>query len=185
MIDSLLETHKPHFEGAIAHLHNELTTLRTGRANAGILATVTVESYGSKVPLNQVASVTVSDAKTLTISPWDKSLMQAIEKGIQTANLGLNPGNDGNVIRLTLPPMTEDRRKELVKVVNQLGEQCRISIRKVREDVMKALKKAKEDGQIGEDDVVIGQKKVQDMIDSYNNKIKDTISDKEKEIMTV
>jgi ribosome recycling factor len=146
---------------------------------------VTVESYGTKVPLNQVASVTVSDAKTLTISPWDKSLMQAIEKGIQAANLGLNPGNDGNVIRLTLPPMTEDRRKELVKVVSQLGEQCRISIRKVREDVMKALKKAKEDGQIGEDDVAIGQKKVQDMIDSYNSKIKDIISDKEKEIMTV
>lgn len=137
------------------------------------------------MPLNQVASVTVSDAKTLTISPWDKSLMQAIEKGIQAANLGLNPGNDGNVIRLTLPPMTEDRRKELVKVVSQLGEQCRISIRKVREDVMKALKKAKEDGQIGEDDVAIGQKKVQDMIDSYNSKIKDIISDKEKEIMTV
>jgi ribosome recycling factor len=137
------------------------------------------------MPLVQVASVTVSDAKTLTISPWDKGQLQAIEKGIQVANLGFTPSNDGQVIRINLPPMTEDRRKEMVKMVNQLGEQSRIGIRQVREDVLKHMKREKEDGKIGEDDLSAGQKRLQTYIDEYNEKIKVTIGDKEKEIMTV
>ncbi len=185
MIDSIIQNHKPHFEAALNRLHEELSTLRTGRANVGLLSTVMVESYGAKVPLQQVASVTVSDAKTLTISPWDKSQLQAIEKGIQAANLGLTPGNDGVVIRINLPPMTEDRRKEMVKLVGQMGEQCRISIRQVREDVVKAMKRSKEDGQMTDDQVTGGQKKLQEVVDGFNDQVKIVIADKEKEIMTV
>jgi ribosome recycling factor len=185
MTDSILQSHTQHFDGVISRLHEELTSIRTGRANVGLLATVIVESYGSKMPLQQVASVTVSDAKTLTISPWDKGLMGAIEKGIQAANLGLTPGNDGSVIRINIPPMTEDRRKEMVKTVSQIGEQARIGIRQVREDAVKAMKRAKDDNQIGEDDLSAGQKRLQDMVDKYNAQVKEIITDKEKEIMTV
>ena len=185
MIDSIIQTHKSNFAGILDHLHHELSTLRTGRANAGLLSTVMVESYGSKLPLQQVASITVSDARTLAISPWDKTQMQAIEKGIQVANLGFNPSSDGNVVRVTIPPMTEDRRKEMVKLVNQIGEQSRITIRQVREDAVKAIKKAKEDGHIGEDEVAVGQKKLQDMVDDFNGEIKKVITEKEEEVMTV
>ena len=185
MIDQIIQEYKPHFEAVLTRLHDELSTVRTGRANPGLLSTVLVESYGAKMPLVQVASVTVSDAKTLTISPWDKGQLQAIEKGIQVANLGFTPSNDGQVIRINLPPMTEDRRKEMVKMVNQLGEQSRIGIRQVREDVIKHMKREKEDGKIGEDDLSAGQKRLQTYIDDYNEKIKVTITDKEKEIMTV
>ena len=117
---------KEQFDKVLEHFHHELSSVRTGRANPALLSTVMVESYGAKVPLQQVASITVSDAKTLTISPWDKSQLQEIEKGIIAANLGFTPGNDGNVIRINLPPLTEDRRKEMVKLVGQMAESARI-----------------------------------------------------------
>ncbi len=185
MIDSIIQTHKQHFDAAITHLHEELSTLRTGRANVGLLGTVMVESYGTSVPLQQVASVKVIDSKTLTISPWDKSQLQAIEKGIMAANLGLTPGNDGIVIRINLPPMTEDRRKEMVKLVNQMGEHTRIQIRQVREDIVKAMKRDKEEGNSTDDELARGQKKLQEIVDGFNDQIKNIIADKEKEIMTV
>ena len=185
MIDSILQEHKQHFDGVISHLHEGLNTIRTGRANVGLLATVMVESYGVKVPLQQVASVTVSDPKTLTISPWDKGQLGEIEKGIQAANLGFTPGNDGVVIRVNLPAMTEDRRKEMVKLVSQIGEQARIGIRQVREDAVKHMKREKDENIIGEDDLSSGQKRLQEQVDKYNTQIKEIISDKEQEIMTV
>src|SRR6185503_3501887 len=113
MIDQIISQHKENFDKAMEHFAHELSGVRTGRANPALLNSVMVESYGSKMPLEHVASVSVSDAKTLVISPWDKGQMQAIEKGIQVANLGLNPSNDGNVIRITLPAMNEERRKEM------------------------------------------------------------------------
>lgn len=185
MIDAILKEHYSHFQGVLNHLHEELNTVRTGRANIGLLATVMVESYGTNVPLQQVASVTVSDPKTLTISPWDKGQIGAIEKGIQAANLGFSPSNDGNLVRINIPPMTEDRRKEMVKVIAQIGEQARIGIRQVREDAMKMMKREKDEGIVGEDDLASGQKKLQEMVDKYNAQIKQIISDKEQEIMTV
>lgn len=185
MIDNIIQGHKEHFDKAIEHFVHELSTLRTGRANPALLSTVMVESYGATVPLQQVASVTVSDAKTLTISPWDKSQLQAIEKGIQAANLGFNPGNDGNVIRVMLPPMTEDRRKELVKLLGQLAEKAKITVRGVREDILKAVKRAETDGSVGKDEVGRAQKKIQDLVDTYNDQIKKIAEEKEKEIMTV
>ncbi len=165
--------------------HQELATLRTGRASVGLLATVMVESYGAKLPLQQVASVTVSDARTLTISPWDKSQIQAIEKGIATANLGFTPSNDGNVIRITVPPLNEERRREMVKVVGQIAETARIGVRQVREEIMKAAKKAEADGDMSKDDLARAQKKVQELVDKYNADIKASAEAKEKDVMTV
>jgi ribosome recycling factor len=185
MIDSIIQSHKLQFDHALEHYRQELSTLRTGRANVGLLSTVMVESYGTKMPLQQVASITVSDARTLTISPWDKSQIQAIEKGIAAANLGFNPGNDGVVIRVTVPPLNEERRREMVKIVGQLAEAARISVRQVREDILKAVKKAEADGQVAKDDVSYAQKKVQEVVDKMNAEIKQVAEEKEKDIMTV
>jgi ribosome recycling factor len=182
---SILQDHKQHFEKVLDHFQHELSSVRTGRANPALLSTVMVESYGAKTPLQQVASVTVSDAKTLTISPWDKSQLQEIEKGIIAANLGLMPGNDGNVIRINLPPLTEDRRKEMAKLVGQMAEAARIGIRQVREDIVKELKRAESDGDITKDDLAREQKKVQDMVDEYNAQVKTGADDKEQELMTI
>jgi len=185
MIDQIIHNHKEDFTKVMDHFKFELGSVRTGRANPALLSTVQVESYGSKMPLEHVASVTVSDAKTLTISPWDKGQIQAIEKGIQQANLGFNPSNDGIVIRITLPMLSEERRKEMVKLVGQLAEKARIGIRNVREDVMKEMKKAEGDGKISKDDLTHGQKKLQEQIDGFNDDIKQHADAKEKEVMTV
>ncbi len=185
MIEQIIAKHKEAFEKVMQHLHHELSSVRTGRANPALLSTVMVESYGAKMPLEHVASVTVSDAKTLTISPWDKSQMQAIEKGILAANLGLNPSNDGSNIRINLPPLNEERRKEMVKLVGQIAEQARVGIRQVREEIMKEMKRGKEDGEISEDDLGRGQKKVQEIIDDYNKQTKELAEAKEQELMTV
>jgi ribosome recycling factor len=180
-----IQQYKENFEKVIEHFYHELGSVRTGRANPALLATVMVESYGTKVPLQQVAAVTVSDAKTLTISPWDKSQIQEIEKGIIAANLGFTPGNDGNVIRINLPPLTEERRKEMAKLVGQMAENARIGVRQVREEVMKELKRGESDGDLTKDDVSREQKKLQDTVDDYNAKIKTGADDKEQELMTI
>jgi ribosome recycling factor len=185
MIDQILSSHKADFEKAIEHFLHELSGVRTGRANPALLNTVMVESYGAKMPLEHVASVSVSDAKTLVISPWDKGQLQAIEKGIQVANLGFNPSSDGIVIRITLPALNEERRKEMVKMVGQLAEKGKIGIRGVRESANKEMKKAEADGKISKDDLQAGQKKLQEMVDKYNDEIKTHADSKEKEVMTV
>lgn len=185
MIDGIISSHKENFEKAMEHFHHELSSVRTGRANPALLSTVMVESYGSKVPIQQVANITVSDAKTLTISPWDKGQIGEIEKGIMAANLGFTPGNDGNVIRINLPPLTEDRRKEMVKLVGQIAENAKIGIRQVREDILKAVKREEGEGNISKDDVSYAQKKVQDIVDDYNGQVKSIAAEKEKELMTV
>lgn len=185
MINDIINQHKEPFNKVIEHLHHELSSVRTGRANPALLSTVNVESYGAKMPLHQVANITVSDAKTLTISPWDKGQIQAIEKGILEANIGFTPSNDGNVIRINIPAMTEERRKEMVKLVGQMAEQARIGIRQVREDILKAVKRLETDGQATKDDVAGAQKKVQEVVDDLNQQIKTITGDKEKELMTV
>lgn len=185
MVDQILNSHQEDFKKVLDHFKFELGSVRTGRANPALLSTVQVESYGAKMPLEHLASVTVSDARTLTISPWDKGQMQAIEKGIQQANLGFNPSNDGSVIRINLPPLNEERRKEMVKLVGQLSEKARIGVRNVREDVVKEMKKAESDGKISKDDLTHGQKKLQEVIDKLNDEIKQHAESKEKEVMTV
>jgi ribosome recycling factor len=185
MIDNILNSHKSDFEKAMEHFAHELNGVRTGRANPALLNTVTVESYGSKMALEHIASVTVSDAKTLVISPWDKGMIQPIEKGIQMANLGFNPSSDGVVVRITLPALNEERRKEMVKLVGQIAEKGKIGIRNARETIHKEMKKAEADGKISKDDLQIGQKKLQEVVDKYNEEIKKHAETKEKEIMTV
>lgn len=185
MIDSIINSKKEEFEKVMQHYQHELSGVRTGRANPALLNTVMVESYGAKMPLEHVASVSVSDARTLVISPWDKGQMQAIEKGIQAANLGFNPSNDGVVIRISLPALNEERRKEMVKLVGQTAEKARIGVRNVREDIMKEMKRAEGDGKISKDDLTGGQKDLQDVVDKYNQEIKELAEAKEKEVMTV
>jgi ribosome recycling factor len=173
MIDQIIIQSKPEFDKAIEHFLHEL------------LNSVTVESYGSKMPLEHLASISVSDAKTLVISPWDKGMIQPIEKGIQLANLGFNPSNDGVVVRIILPSLNEERRKEMVKLTGQIAERGKIAVRTVRESVMKEFKKAEGDGKISKDDLKYGQDKLQEVIDKLNAEIKEHAETKEKEVMTV
>jgi ribosome recycling factor len=185
MVNQIISEHSDNFQKSIEHFEIDLSGVRTGRANPGLLVTVQVDSYGSKMPLTNVATVAATDSKTLTITPWDKSLIPSIEKGIQVANLGLTPSSDGQVIRISLPSLTEERRKEMVKLIGNLTEKARISIRGVREDILKAVKKAESDGKVSKDDVVFAQKKVQEKVDQANEKIKQLAELKEKEVMTV
>lgn len=185
MIQDILNQNKEQFTKVMEHFQHELSNIRTGRANPALLATVMVESYGTSMPLNQVANITVSDAKTLTITPWDKGQIQAIEKGIMAANLGFTPNNDGANVRITLPPLTEDRRKEMVKLVNKIAESARVGIRQVREDILKAVKRGESEGTATKDDVSDAQKKVQEVVDGHNQEIKNIAEEKEKELMTV
>ena len=185
MIEQILNNHKANFEKALEHFVHELSGVRTGRANPALLNTVSVESYGARMPIEHVASVTVSDARTLTISPWDKGQLQAIEKAIQQANLGFNPSNDGTVIRIILPPLNEERRRDMVKLVGQIAEKGRIGLRNAREVVIKEMKKAESDGKISKDDLTHGQKKLQELVDKYNEAIKEHAAAKEEEVLTV
>ncbi len=185
MIDQILSSHKDRFDKAMDHFVHELSGVRTGRANPALLNTVAVESYGAKMPLEHAASITVSDARTLVISPWDKGQITAIEKGIQAANLGFNPSNDGVVIRITLPALNEERRKEMVKLIGQMAEKAKIGIRNVREEVMKEMKKAESEGKVSKDELTRGQKELQEIVDKYNEEVKKHAAAKEKEVMTV
>lgn len=185
MIESIINSNKANFVKVLDHFQHEMSSLRTGRANPALLSTVMVESYGTKMPIQQVSSISATDAKTLTISPWDKSQLQEIEKAITAANLGFTPSNDGNVIRINLPPLTEERRKEMVKLLGQLAENARIGVRQAREEILKTMKKSEADGEVGKDDLTFGQKKLQDVVDDFNKQIKVLTEDKEREIMTV
>jgi ribosome recycling factor len=170
---------------SLQHLKEELAKLQTGRANAGLLDGITVESYGTSVPLNQVASVSCPDAKTLRIEPWDKSLLGAIEKAIQTAQIGINPQNMGDSIFLPIPPMTQERREAMAKVVRELGEKARISIRSARQEAMKEIKLAQESGDISEDQEKDESALIQKEIDQANQEIDQIVKKKSDEILTV
>lgn len=185
MIDEIIKDFKVEVEKVLEHMQHELRGLRTGRANPALLHSVMVDSYGSSMPLSQLANIGTQDARTLVVTPWDKGTMQAIEKGIQMANLGLNPSSDGQVIRINLPSLTEERRKEIVKVVGQTAEKAKIGIRNAREDAMKSAKRIKEDGDITEDELEVFQKNLQTVVDDYNGQVKKIVEEKEQEVMTV
>lgn len=173
------------FDKAIEHFKVELSQLRTGRASAALVENIMVDSYGSKMPITHIASVSVPDARTIAIQPWDKSNIGPIEKAIQVANIGLNPVNEGNLIRLNIPQMTEERRKDLVKVLGQMIEQARIAIRNVREEIIKDFKKQEDDGTMTQDELTGQKKDLQEIVDKYNEQIKEIGAAKEKEIMTI
>ena len=167
----------------IAHLEDEYKSIRAGRANPNVLDKVKVDYYGTPTPVNQVATVSVPEARIITIQPWDASILNDIMKAIQVSDIGINPQNDGKMLRLAFPPLTEDRRKEIVKDVAKIGEDTKVQIRNVRRDTIDDLKKMKKDGEITEDDQKSGEKKVQDLTDKYIKKTDSISADKQKEIM--
>lgn len=185
------ESLKPVFEAlsegmskAIDHLNKELLKLRAGKASPSMLDGVMVEYYGSPTPLNQVANVNTPDARTLVIQPWEKSLVQDIERAIINSNLGYNPQNDGEVIIINIPPLTEERRRDLVKSAKKEAENAKVSLRNVRRDANESIKKEQKDG-LSEDLAKDAEAEVQKKTDSYSAKVDAILVDKEKEIMTV
>src|SRR6187402_1666701 len=169
---------------AIEHLEVELVKIRAGKANPQMVDGITVDYYGSPMPLNQVSNISVADARTLTIQPWEKNMLQPIERAIIAANIGINPQNDGNIIRLFLPPLTEERRKELVKRAQNEGEHSKVAIRSIRRDAMEAIKKLQKNG-LSEDICKDAETHVQQLTDKYILLVDKHLTAKEKEVMTV
>jgi ribosome recycling factor len=172
-------------DGALEALRKELTGLRTGRASTNLLDPVMVEAYGSHMPLNQVGTVSAPEARLITVTVWDKGMVKAVDRGIREAGLGLNPQAEGNLIRIPLPEMTEDRRKELVKVAHKYAEQAKVAVRNVRRDGMEKLKKAEKDGDISQDEHRRMSEEIQQMTDKHIAKVDETLAGKEKEIRQV
>jgi ribosome recycling factor len=170
---------------AVEVLTSELATLRAGRANPAVLEKVKVNYYGVPTPVNQVANVTVPEARLIVIQPWDSSLLKDIEKAIQTSDIGINPNNDGKVIRLVFPVLTEERRRELVKVVKKHGEEAKIAIRNVRREAMDEYRAMQKNSEITEDDLKVTEKDIQELTDKFISKIEDILKQKENEIMEV
>ena len=176
---------KPEFDRVIDHLRSELSSLRTGRANAAILDNVKVEAYGAMMDLKGVGSISVPDAKTITIDPWDKSLLHAIEQAIQKSDVGINPVNDGKLIRLTMPQMTEDSRKQLVKIMKEKVEEARVAFRKIREAVRDEIASQEASRMINEDERFKLQDDLEKFVKDMNGEVDQVATKKEEEIMTV
>lgn len=169
---------------AMEHLETELIKIRAGKASPAMLDGIMVNYYGNPTPINQVGNLSAVDARTLTIQPWEKNMLQPIERAIIAANIGINPQNDGNIIRLFLPPLTEERRKEMVKRSNAEGEQAKITVRNIRRDAIELIKKAQREG-LSEDEAKDAENEVQGVTDNYITLIEKRLSSKEKEIMMV
>ena len=172
-------------EKALDHLQEEFGAVRAGRANAKVLDRISVEYYGSETPLNGVATISSPDARTLVIQPWDTSLLKEIQKAIQASDLGINPQNDGKVVRLVFPQLTEERRKELTKQVKKYAEDAKVAMRNVRRDGMDYVKKLKKNSEITEDDQKKAEKDLQDMLDKNIKKVDEATAAKEKELMAI
>lgn len=172
-------------DGALLHLQKEFSALQIGRASTVLVEDIEVESYGSLMPLKNVANISCPDSKTIKIEPWDKSVLGHIERAIQEANLGINPQNKGEYLFLPIPPMTEDRRKQMVKFVHELAEKAKISIRNARHDELKMIKALKEESEISEDEQKALEKKVQEQVDKANQGVDERAKQKEKDILTV
>ncbi len=181
---TILNDASTRMQKAVDHLEEELLNIRAGKASVNVLNGVMVEYYGSQVPVSGAASVTVPDAKTILIQPWDKNLIRVIEKAIIDSNIGLTPSNNGEQIRLTMPPLTEERRKELVKRSRSEAETARVSLRNARRDAIEAFKKAQKEG-MPEDESKDGETQVQKLLDKFSKSLDEILAKKEKEIMTV
>ena len=185
MIKDLLKDCESHIQKSIHVLHEDLGTIRTGRANPGLLEKIQIEYYGSPTPLMQLASVSVPEPRQLLIKPYDKTTLKAIEKAILASDLGLTPNNDGQVVRLNLPPLTEDRRRDLVKKVHHRVEEARVALRNIRRDSMKDIKDYETEKMISEDDRKRGEEELQKMVDRYMAELDKISYTKEQEIMEV
>ncbi len=169
----------------LSALEAEFASIRAGRANPTVLDKIRVDYYGTPTPINQMAAVSVPEPRVLMIAPWDASQLKAIEKAIQASDLGINPQNDGKAIRLVIPPITEDRRRELAKTLHKYAEEAKVAIRNLRRDAIETFKKQQKASEITEDDCKICEKDVQELTDIYTNKVSDILSAKEKEILEV
>lgn len=185
MINELKEDAETRMGKSVASLKNDLTKLRTGRAHTSLLDHITVEYYGSEVPLSQVANVSVLDARTLSVSPWERPMVKAIEKAIMNSNMGLNPATTGELIRIPLPPLTEERRKDMIKVVRAEGEAAKVAIRNIRRDVLSDFKSLLKDKEITEDEDRQAQDDIQKLTDKYVKQIDDALVIKEKDLMEI
>lgn len=179
------EVYETKMKKSIANLKDTLATVRVGKASAAVLDRVTVEYYGTQTPVAQVGTISAPDPKTLMIQPWDGSILGEIEKAILKSDLGLTPNNDGKVIRLSFPPLTEERRKDLVKQVRKYAEDGKVAIRSIRRDAIEAFKTQKKNSEITEDDLKAAEKDIQDMTDKFTKEIDQVCADKEKEILEV
>lgn len=183
-VKTILDNTKGLMEKAISHLEMELQKVRAGKASPIMLENIMVDYYGSKVALSNTASINTQDSRTLIIQPWEKTMLTPIEKAIQMANLGLNPQNDGVIIRILVPALTEERRRDLTKAAKNLGEDAKVGVRSARKDAMEQIKKLQKDG-LPEDEAKDGETKIQTLTDAHVVKIDKHIEQKEKEIMTV
>jgi ribosome recycling factor len=185
MIDELKNKMREKMDQAMEHLRKDLAGVRTGRASLSLLDGIQVDYYGSPTPLKQVAALSVPEARLITIQPWDATVIPEIEKAIIASNLGLNPNNDGKLIRLGIPPLTEERRKELVKSVKKMGEDSKVRIRNIRRDTNEEIKNLLKESKIAEDAQRKGQEEVQKTTDQYITKIDEMINKKEAEVLEV
>ncbi|MDA3921467.1 MAG: ribosome recycling factor [Salinisphaera sp.] len=185
MIDDIYNDAKQRMDKTISVMRDQFGKIRTGRATTSILDHVMVDYYGSNVPLSQAANVAVEDARTITVQPWERTMVQKIEKAIMTADLGLNPSTAGQVIRIVLPPLTEERRRDLVKVVRAEAEDGRVAVRNVRRDANSDIKELLGEKEISADDQHAGEQRIQQLTDQHIERIDSLLQDKEQEIMTV
>ena len=183
-LNLIIEDSRESMEKTIDHLQSELVKVRAGKATPNIVDGIVVDYYGNATPISQVGNVSVADARTLTIQPWEKNMLQPIERAIIAANIGINPQNDGNMIRLFLPPLTEERRKELVKRAQGEGEQSKVSLRTIRRDAMEQVKKLQKNG-LSEDLCKDAETNIQELTDKFISQVEKQLTVKEKEIMTV
>ena len=180
-----LKTAQEKMEKCIRSLEHEFSTVRAGRANPAVLDKVLVDYYGTPTPVQQMAAISVSEARVLVVQPWDMSQLKAIEKAIQSSDIGINPTNDGKVIRLAFPQPTEDRRKELVKQIKKFGEEAKVTLRNVRRDTLEKFKTMKKNSEITEDDMKNYEKDMQKLTDKFCDNVDSAVSEKEKEIMSI
>ncbi len=182
---TLIKQTREKMDKSIEAFRREIARVRTGRASVALLDGIKVEYYGNPMPLNQVATISISEGRTIVIQPWDASIISEIEKAIMRSDLGLTPTSDGKIIRINVPPLTEERRKELVKVVRKMAEEGRVALRNIRREALDQLKSMKKNKEISEDDFYRGQEEVQKVTDEYIKKVDNILEEKEKEIMSV
>ena len=182
-MEQVIKNAQEKMDKSVAATDREFSAIRAGRANPGILDKIVVDYYGVPTPINQMAAVSVVEARTLMIQPWDASTIKSIEKAITSSDIGINPSNDGRAIRLNFPPLTEERRRDLVKEVKKISEDGKVAVRSVRRDAIDKIKALKKEGSITEDDVTNAEKKIQNLTDKYCKEIDDLTTAKEKEIM--
>ncbi len=185
MLNAIYDDTKEHMEKSIDAMKRDFSTLRTGKVTTAVVDQVKVDYYGTMTPINQVGNVIAMDATTISITPWEKSLLGIIEKAIQNANIGVNPNNDGDFIKLFFPPMTSEQRVEIVKQAKEMSEKAKIAIRNIRKDANDKVKKLEKDKEISEDDLKRGMDQVQKITDSFVAKVEETLSSKEVDILKV